>query len=77
MKSLDHLKSGQSGRLASVSGDPALAQRLMAMGLLPGQPLVRRQQAPLSGPIKIHSASSVIALRTKDAACVVVNTQCP
>ena len=38
--SLDSLRVGQSGRIASLAGDDHLTQRLMEMGLFEGEPLI-------------------------------------
>lgn len=77
MPNLAQLTQGASAQLSAFHGHPALAQRLLAMGLRPGQTLQRAQQAPLAGPIKIHSDLSVIALRTEDAAALELHPNGP
>ncbi|HEY7268805.1 MAG TPA: ferrous iron transport protein A [Dehalococcoidia bacterium] len=37
MPSLDKLRPGQRGRIAALTGDDALVQRLMEMGLFEGE----------------------------------------
>ncbi|MFQ3671869.1 MAG: FeoA family protein [Verrucomicrobiia bacterium] len=67
MPSLVHLPHGSSAPVQAFSGHPALAQRLLALGLHPGQTVQRGQQAPLAGPIQITCSGSVVALRVEDA----------
>jgi Fe2+ transport system protein FeoA len=66
-QSMLQLRSGTVGRLVMVDGEGPLAQRLLAMGFLPGQRVERREQAPLGGPLKVHGTTAVVALRPADA----------
>jgi ferrous iron transport protein A len=70
MPTLADLAPGQSADVASLSGDPALVQRLYEMGLLEGERVEVVALAPLGDPIEIRFGSSRLSLRRAEAACV-------
>lgn len=67
---LDEVRRGEARKLVGLGEDHGLAQRLMAMGFLPGQVVERREQAPFNGPLKVHGGGAVVGLRVEDAACL-------
>lgn len=70
--SLDRLSIGQSGRILCISGEPALVQRLMEMGMLEGDPIELIGVAPLGDPLEVRLGDSCLSLRRHDAALVEV-----
>jgi len=71
---LDQLRPGQTGRITTVTGGPALVQRLYELGLLEGTELELIGRAPLGDPLEIRCGSARLSLRKSDAAGISV---CP
>jgi ferrous iron transport protein A len=69
---LDHLKPGQRGRILALSGEPALLQRLMEMGVLEGDEIELIGFAPLGDPLEVRLGDSRLSLRRNEAARVEV-----
>lgn len=68
--SLAALQPGQRGLVqAGDFGHPA-AQRLLAMGLLPGTEIAVVQVAPLGDPVEVEFRGMRLSLRKADAAAV-------
>jgi ferrous iron transport protein A len=72
MATLADLSPGQSAEVLSVSGDPALVQRLYEMGLLEGERVEVAARALLGDPIEIRLGNSRLSLRKAEAANVAV-----
>lgn len=72
MPTLADLSPGQSAEIRTLSGDPALVQRLYEMGLLEGERVEVIAQAPLGDPIEIRFANSRLSLRRAEAAGITV-----
>ncbi len=70
--SLDRLIPGQRGRILSLTGKDALAQRLMEMGMLEGDEVEVLAIAPLGGPLEIRLGDYRLSLRRSEAARVEV-----
>lgn len=66
--SLAHVPKGYSADLQSLGDDPILAQRLMALGIMPGQQVHVEQRIPLAGPMLCRYCHGKIGIRHKDAA---------
>ena len=75
MPTLADLSPGQSAEVLSVSGDPALVQRLYEMGLLEGERVEVVARAPLGDPIEVRFGNSRLSLRRTEAAGVVVKDE--
>jgi ferrous iron transport protein A len=69
---LDRLTPGQRGRIESMTGDSALVQRLMEMGMLEGDEVELLGFAPLGDPLEVRLGDSRLSLRRNDAARVEV-----
>ena len=67
---LDRLRPGQRGRITALSGDGALVQRLMEMGMLEGDEVELIGIAPLGDPIEVRLGDSRLSLRRNEAARV-------
>lgn len=67
---LDKLPIGATARILDVSGEPALQQRLLEMGVLPGMEVTVVRQAPMGDPIEIKVMGYSLSLRRAEAAHV-------
>jgi Fe2+ transport system protein FeoA len=65
---LRELGVGAAGEIAGVEGKGALAQRLLAMGFLPGTPVRVVQVAPFGDPITVELDGWRVSLRLREAA---------
>jgi ferrous iron transport protein A len=72
MPTLDQLKVGETATVAAVQGAPALAQRLMEMGLFDGERVEMLGVAPLGDPLEIRVGDYRLSLRRVEAACVTI-----
>ena len=69
---LDRLPLGHRARIADVTGDDAIAVRLMEMGLTEGEPIEVLGFAPLGDPIEFLVRGYRISLRASEARRVVI-----
>ena len=69
---LAELTPGQSGRIASVTGEPALVQRLYELGLCDGDEVEVLAVAPLGDPIGVRGGGPRLSLRKSDAHGVIL-----
>lgn len=72
MPTLADLSPGQRAEVLSVSGDPALVQRLYEFGLFEGERVEVVAFAPLGDPIEIRFGNSRLSLRKAEAANITV-----
>jgi Fe2+ transport system protein FeoA len=72
--SLDTLRPGEKAIVSFIrlSGSPELRQKLLIMGLVPGQSVEVMNLAPLGDPMTVRLLGFQLALRLDEAACVVV-----
>ena len=68
MPTLADLVPGQTAEVLSVTGDPALVQRLYEFGLLEGERIEVLALALLGDPIEISLGNSRLTLRRAEAA---------
>lgn len=66
------LRAGERGCVQVSAADHPAAQRLLAMGLLPGTEVKVVQVAPLGDPMEIAFRGMSLSLRKSDAAAVAV-----
>ena len=64
---LDRLAPGESGTVSRVEGDPAIARRLMELGLVPGTPVAMVRSAPLGDPLELTVRGVHLSLRRSEA----------
>jgi ferrous iron transport protein A len=64
---LDQLAPGEAGTIASLDGDPAIARRLMEMGLVPGTAVALVRRAPLGDPLELTVRGVHLSLRRTEA----------
>jgi ferrous iron transport protein B len=72
MQTLANVPIGATARVINVSGDSALEQRILEMGVLPGAEIKVIRQAPLGDPIEIRVMGYSLSLRRSEAACIEV-----
>lgn len=65
--------SGQSFIISRLEGDALVVERLTEMGLEPGLQLEIQGRLPFGGPILIRSSSLSLALRTDEAAAILLD----
>lgn len=69
---LSELELNRDGNIVSVGGRGALAQRLLAMGFLPGAAVRVVQVAPFGDPITVELDGWRVSLRRAEAAALTV-----
>jgi ferrous iron transport protein A len=72
MTSLANLKPGQKATITAIDGQDALSQRLMEMGLIPGQEVQLLGIAPWGDPLEIWLQSYRLSVRKAEARRVLV-----
>jgi ferrous iron transport protein A len=73
MPPLDQLRVGQRGRVEAVTGEDALVQRLLEMGLFEGEEVEVVGFAPLGDPLEVHLRDYRLSLRRSEAARILVH----
>ncbi len=71
---LADLPPGRPTRIVDVTGDDALAARLMEMGLIPGEEILFHRAAPLGDPLEFSVCGYRLSLRKAEAARVTVES---
>ncbi len=66
-RSLDRLAPGESGTIARIDGEPAIARRLMELGLVPGTTVEMIRTAPLGDPLELTVRGMHLSLRRSEA----------
>jgi ferrous iron transport protein A len=74
-RSLDRLAPGESGVIARFSGDPAIARRLMELGMVPGTRVEMIRRAPMGDPIELAIRGVHLSLRRSEAAHIHVTSR--
>jgi len=72
MPALSELVVGQRAEVLTVTGEPALVQRLYEFGLLEGETVEFLGRAPLGDPIEIRLGNTRLTLRKAEAAGISV-----
>ena len=73
-KSLRGFTKGDFGKIKGYTNE-RIAAKLISMGFLPGNQLQLIRKAPFGGAFYVKSGSYVIALREKEAACILMLTE--
>ncbi len=68
MARLDELPAGARARITSITGDAALVQRLMELGVLEGEEVEVLGFAPLGDPMEVRLSDTRLSLRRHEAA---------
>jgi len=69
---LDLLPIGRVGKVKHLNADKNVKRRLLDLGLIKGTEVEALQKSPAGDPIAYYIRGTVIALRLKEAAKVVV-----
>ncbi|MCF6228243.1 MAG: ferrous iron transport protein A [Planctomycetes bacterium] len=72
MTNLSEISVGQSALITNVSGDASLQQRILEMGILPGQQVRVIRTAPLGDPIEVEVMGYSLSLRKSEAVYIEV-----
>jgi ferrous iron transport protein A len=75
ISTLDQVRPGESAEIVDVSGDDAVAMRLMEMGLTEGEVIENLGAAPLGDPIEYLVRGYRVSLRLTEARRVKVTRQ--
>jgi len=67
VRTLDTLKPGERARVADVTGDDAVAVRLLEMGLVEGEEIENLGAAPLGDPVEFFVRGYRLSLRLSEA----------
>lgn len=70
--SLAQIAVGEAARVAGYSDGSAYAAQLMRLGLIPGTWVEVRRVAPLGDPVEIRFRGFSLALRPREAACLLL-----
>lgn len=73
MKTLKELGLHHGGKIADVAGRGPLAQRLLAMGFLPGTSIRIVQVAPFGDPVTVELDGWRVSLRLQEADAIRVD----
>lgn len=71
------LTSGQRGTILDISGDDAIAVRLMEMGFTEGEQVELIGRAPLGDPIEYRVRGYRVSLRASEARRIVIEPAQP
>lgn len=66
-RTLDLLAPGESATIARLDGDPAIARRLMELGLVPGTTVAMVRSAPFGDPLELTVRGVHLSLRRTEA----------
>ncbi len=66
-RSLDELATGERGVIAGIECEPAVARRLMELGLVPGTDVEMIRRAPLGDPLEVAVRGLHLSLRRSEA----------
>ena len=72
-RSLDRLAPGESGVIARLDCEPAIARRLMELGLVPGTSVQMIRRAPLGDPPELATRGMHLSLRRSEARLIHVS----
>lgn len=67
---LDQRAVNQLSRIAMISGDDVMVERLLEMGFVPGEEVLILQKMLFSGPLIVEVRSTAVALRIEEAQCI-------
>ncbi len=74
-RTLDTLVPGESGVVVRLVGDPAIARRLMELGLTPGTAVEVVRRAPLGDPVELRLREIHLSIRRSEAAHIHVESR--
>jgi len=69
---LEQLKTDQTGQIIRMNASGAMRQRLMVLGLRPGNLVKMIKSAPLKDPLEISVGNEHISIRRSEAALITI-----
>lgn len=72
---LEKVKPGHGGIIASIGGEGALRRHLLDMGLTPGTKVMVRKVAPMGDPIELFLRGYALSLRSDEAAQITLREE--
>ncbi|MBA4187236.1 MAG: iron transporter [Planctomycetaceae bacterium] len=72
MPVLSEMQPGQRAEVLTLTGDPAVVQRLYEFGLIEGETVEFLGYAPLGDPIEIRLGNTRLTLRKAEAAGITI-----
>ena len=69
---LDHLSPDHIGTITAVNASGMTAERMAALGLVPGRRVALLRRAPFGGPLHLRIGPTELMIRRVDARAVVV-----
>lgn len=70
---LDHLAPDHSGAITAVNASGMAAERMAALGLIPGRRVAMLRRAPFGGPLHLRIGPTELMIRRADARAVVLS----
>ncbi|WP_294379299.1 ferrous iron transport protein A [uncultured Clostridium sp.] len=70
--SILNLNPGQKGIISEINGNSKLTKRLSALGCIEGTSIEFKRKAPLGDPLIINFRGFDLAIRKKDAQCIIL-----
>ena len=72
MKTLNHVKVGETVKVTKIAGEGPIKRRIMDMGITKGVEIYVRKVAPLGDPVEITVRNYELSVRKADAAIIEV-----
>ncbi len=70
--SIFNLSPGQRGIITAIHGNSKLTKRLSALGCIEGTSIEFKRKAPLGDPVIVNFRGFDLAIRKKDAECIML-----
>ena len=70
---LDHLSPDHSGSITAVHASGMAAERMAALGLIPGNRVALLRRAPFGGPLHLAIGPTELMIRRADARAVLLD----
>ena len=70
---LDHLAPDHSGAITAVHASGMAAERMAALGLIPGRRVALLRRAPFGGPLHLRIGPTELMIRRVDARAVMLS----
>lgn len=71
---ISNLNPGETGIIKEIIGQSKLTKRLSALGCIEGTPIIFKTKAPLGDPLIVNFRGFDLAIRKKDAECIIITT---
>lgn len=75
MRTLNHLKIGETGIVDYITAEGALKRHFLDMGITKGVPVTMERIAPFGDPIVVHLRGYSLSLRREEAKKIVLEAR--